>query len=483
MKKSIIILAGILLIAGAAFAVQTGKLTDLFPGSVQLLDDAKLIFGTDSDASIEYDENGTNQLRIVGSTIFENAVEFDGAMSFDGGVNIGDDQLLTFGDGSDWSMTYDEAASDDLLVTGAAGSLFNVLAGNLKVGNGVPTQTQNGEDSYFEGMVEADGVAYLDGGGLVADDTAFAFGNGSDFSCVYDEAGSDLLECTSAAAGGLNILAGNIFVGNGAPTHTINGEDAYIEGVLEVDDTAWLDGGATVPSGSPITFDGTADATMAVGGAGGGGIDVTLGVATEAFSVSVGNLAVGATGAPGHVGDGGDLYVGDDAEIDGVIYSDGGAIVSDQQTVAFGTGSDWTFAYDETTSDDLLVTGAAGSLFNIVDGNLKIGNGSPTQAQNGEDAYVEGMFEADGMCYADGGATVGTSLNLAYATATKPVFTDASKNLISGVFSVASGGGTACNTTCTATKVCVLAADTASGFALVACDSADADVCICLGAP
>jgi hypothetical protein len=42
---------------------------------VSIADDKKIIFGDGSDASLEYDENGTNQLRIAGATVFENQVE------------------------------------------------------------------------------------------------------------------------------------------------------------------------------------------------------------------------------------------------------------------------------------------------------------------------------------------------------------------------------------------------------------------------
>ena len=44
-------------------------------GNIYIGDDKKIYLGTGSDASIEYDEDGTDQLRIAGNTIFENQVE------------------------------------------------------------------------------------------------------------------------------------------------------------------------------------------------------------------------------------------------------------------------------------------------------------------------------------------------------------------------------------------------------------------------
>ncbi|MCA9385641.1 hypothetical protein KC717_03260 [Candidatus Dojkabacteria bacterium] len=43
-----------------------------------------------------------------------------------------------------------------------------------------------------------------------------------------------------------------------------------------------------------------------------------------------------------------------------------------------------------------LTTGSATDLVNILTGNLKVGDGSPSVALNGEDAYIEGTFEVDG---------------------------------------------------------------------------------------
>ena len=43
--------------------------------NIYIKDDKKIIFGDGSDASLEYDEDGTNQLRISGKTVFDNDME------------------------------------------------------------------------------------------------------------------------------------------------------------------------------------------------------------------------------------------------------------------------------------------------------------------------------------------------------------------------------------------------------------------------
>ena len=51
--------------------------TSLEWGNIYIGDDKKVFFGDRQDASIEYDEDGTDQLRISGNTIFENQVQHD----------------------------------------------------------------------------------------------------------------------------------------------------------------------------------------------------------------------------------------------------------------------------------------------------------------------------------------------------------------------------------------------------------------------
>ena len=52
-------------------------------GDVFIADDKAIKFGNGQDATIEYDENGTDQLRIAGSTIFEDQVQLDKSILVD----------------------------------------------------------------------------------------------------------------------------------------------------------------------------------------------------------------------------------------------------------------------------------------------------------------------------------------------------------------------------------------------------------------
>jgi len=86
--------------------------------SALIVDDAKLYFGTGSDAYIEYDEDGTDTWDFSPPA---------------GGMKILDDKKLVFGTDSDASFEYDEDGADNLSIAGADVSIANGIG--LIVGN------------------------------------------------------------------------------------------------------------------------------------------------------------------------------------------------------------------------------------------------------------------------------------------------------------------------------------------------------------
>ena len=114
--------------------------------NILALDDTKLYFGTDSNISLEYDENGNDTL------------------SFDGGdLLIEDDHKLYFGSGKDGYIEYDEDGNDTMVF-------------------GLPA-----------------------GGGQILDDKPLYFGTNKDVLIEYDEAGDDTLLFQSLASTALNL--------------------------------------------------------------------------------------------------------------------------------------------------------------------------------------------------------------------------------------------------------------------------------------
>ena len=78
-------------------------LSATFEGVVKLKDDKTLTFGTNDDATFEYDEDGTDRLLYAGA-----------------GLRISDDVKLEFGTGGDATIEYDEDGNDVLSISGAA---------------------------------------------------------------------------------------------------------------------------------------------------------------------------------------------------------------------------------------------------------------------------------------------------------------------------------------------------------------------------
>jgi hypothetical protein len=83
---------------------------------------------------------------------------------------------------------------------------------------------------------------------------SLVFQDGTDETATFSKVDAGNLTVTTVAGDGLQVLTGNLFVGNGTPGETINGEDLYVEGISEFDGTANFDGvvdiaGATTARG------------------------------------------------------------------------------------------------------------------------------------------------------------------------------------------------------------------------------------------
>lgn len=162
----------------------------------------------------------------------------------------------------------------------STGDVSILTPGDLIVGAGTPSFTQNGEDAYITGTFEVDGAVRFDGtieanstlavagatsfDDNVADSPVITHQDATNETVTQSKVDAGALTFTSSAFGandGVNILVGGLFVGNGVPSVTQNGEDAYIEGTFEVDGAAEFDG--AVDFDSTITI-GT-DAVSATG--------------------------------------------------------------------------------------------------------------------------------------------------------------------------------------------------------------------------
>jgi hypothetical protein len=186
---------------------------------LHIVDDKKVFFGNADDASIEYDEDGTNQLRFAGAEVI-----FESTLTASSAIVLSDDKKLYFGSGLDASIEYDENGTDELRFAGAAvtfeqnvsfdedvtlgldNSDVVTVAAQLTASDGLLIADDKklyfgaGQDASFEYDENGNDVLLYSGASLrISDDTKIEFGAGGDASIEYDENGTDELRFAGAA--------------------------------------------------------------------------------------------------------------------------------------------------------------------------------------------------------------------------------------------------------------------------------------------
>ncbi|MBI2410725.1 MAG: hypothetical protein HYV32_02450, partial [Candidatus Kerfeldbacteria bacterium] len=238
---------------------------------------------------------GGDDLFVAGTVGVEGNVFSDGSF-------VAGNSGTTYADGG-----ITDGAGDYTLTLAAATDDFVVSTGNLKVGNGTPGTTQNGEDFYVEGTSEFDGNAVFDGNLTVngtfsgaitdagtldaVDSTSFLRSDASDAftsgtltinsGTTLDVAGGLTLSAsggTITANSGMTvshdtgtdlttITTGNLEIGNATETSTLNGEDVMIEGNLEADGVMYADGGLDRASSAQLNIGATNASSIVLGAA------------------------------------------------------------------------------------------------------------------------------------------------------------------------------------------------------------------------
>jgi len=408
-----------------------------------IADDKKLYFGTGQDASIEYDENGTDELRFAGAAAtFEQNVTFDnnvtlgvaatdvttvtgrltgsqgitstGKAYFNSDVTLGnaaadvttatsqltasegllipDDRFLSFGTGNDASIEYDENGTDELRFAGAAVTFEQDVTFDNDVTLGVATTditTVTGRLTASQGM-------------LISDDKKLYFGNGQDASIEYDENGSDRL-VIDAPSGGVDIT-GSLYVSGSvyANEYVVDTMTTTITNIEQrgstkfgdsSDDTHEFSGSLYVADDAKIYFGGNQDAyieydengtdELIISGAL-GGIDIQMPQAADALTLSYAGgawMTVSTAGGQSdytqfnksvNIIDDTGLYFGTGFDInmqydeDGtdtlLVDGTGGMTLADDFKLYFGTGLDASIEYDEDGTDELIISGAVGGM-------------------------------------------------------------------------------------------------------------------------
>ena len=404
--------------------------------NVRIADDVKLQFGTAGEASIEYDETGTDELRFAGNAAtFEQDVTFDndvtlgvaasdvttvtGRLTASIGAMILDDAKLYFGSGEESYISYTETDDNYLTIAGSSngialsGSTVDV-DGKLAVGraasetSGVPEHTIS-----VTGTLGVSGDATLSGNVYIADDKKLYFGNNLDGYVEYDEDVADKLTISGSGAGVL--LSGSIIkltTGQSAtgvvkldtpslhlgrqgcgtdPTITFYGGDSGNASMLfydETDDQFKFGDSLTVMDGLKVNFGSgqesyiayteTSDDFLTISGSA-NGIAISGSTVDVDGKLAVGRAASETSGIPEHtISVTGTLGVSGDATLSGNIY------VADDKKLYFGNQPDAYVEYDETVTDYLIISSSGNGIVlsgsNIVFDGLVQG-ASPLQVE------------------------------------------------------------------------------------------------------
>jgi len=176
-------------------------------------DDTTIRFGTGAgDATIEYDENGTDELRFAGA-----AATFEQAVTFDAAVTLGNAATdvttvtgqLTASNGA--VITNHVTANNGVTTVSSQLTASNgmVVSDHITASNGVTTVSS--QLTASNGMVVSDHITASNGtttissdltasnGLLIPDDTTIRFGTGADATIEYDENGTNELRFAGAA--------------------------------------------------------------------------------------------------------------------------------------------------------------------------------------------------------------------------------------------------------------------------------------------
>jgi len=187
--------------------------THQFTGSLYVGDDTKIYFGEDHDATIEYDEDGTNEFRFAGA-----AATFEQAVTFDANVTLGNastdiitttgqltasqgiastlpsyfNNNVTFGTqaGHVVTATGQFTASEGITSTGRAFFNSYVALGNAAT----DIITTTGQFTASEGALFSNDIR-------VSDDVKLYFGTNDDAALRYDENDTNKLIFSGPSAG------------------------------------------------------------------------------------------------------------------------------------------------------------------------------------------------------------------------------------------------------------------------------------------
>ena len=192
--------------------------------NLKITDDKKLIFGTNSDASFEYDEDGNNVLLYAGANI-----------------RIPDDTKIEFGAAGDAGIEYDENGTDQLRIHAATAGLA------VELGGGTAFSIDSSGNATFAGNLTVQGETTTVDSTTINISSSFTFEGPADDHETVLSAGSPGADSTLTLP---TLSAGSYFI----PALADAATDA--SAAVTAAEFALLDGGSTVGTSGLADSDG-----------------------------------------------------------------------------------------------------------------------------------------------------------------------------------------------------------------------------------
>ncbi len=293
---------------------------------------------------------------------------------------------------------YYDSDTDKLFLRNAS-TLVDLTAGAGSPA-GADTQMQYNDSGSFGAITT---IIWDDTNLEFANDQSAAFGTEADWTVNFDDSVDDQLLWLTAAttAGAITDPLFEIIVGT-TPT-----ADQEVFGVAK---------GTQVSNTALLTLDEDGDMTiagnfyqMAIASAASGNVNITINAAGTG-TMTIGGISTGLISIPNanlDIGDAATDKLSVVAEVDTNLTLDDDTTDSPALILSDAGDNTATFIKKNGATANTEITIAANSDFEIVAGNLAVGNGSPgTAAMDGEDFYVNGDSEFDGTVQFDGAPTI-----------------------------------------------------------------------------
>lgn len=326
---------------------------------------------------------GTGATNTFGNATGTNTI--DGTTTLTGNTNIGN------------------GATDVTTITGVLNLLSAVIQGTLALVFEGATDDAN-ETSFSITDPTADRtITFPDASGTVQ-----LSGGSSSVSSFTNTGTSDLQGAVSSSTGSLNLNDNVIITGTTDAQGTISNStgNVTVGDNLAVTGTSDLQGAISSSTGN-LSLNDAVDV--------GGNLSISANnnfsqSGTGTFSTGTGAVSLnGNTAVTGTLGSSGatSLATGGGATTTGGNLTVGGDVTVSGNDLTFGNGEGFS-----NQTDGVLATimGAATDIFNVLTGSLKVGDGTPDVALNGEDAYIEGTLEVDGATRLDGALTANAGI-------------------------------------------------------------------------